>query len=157
MSGFKVLAGLLLIAVLFVAALTYRSSSDVPNGEAFTGLFVSETTVWYPMSAEVMESDNMTLGIVAEGQLAFGRIPAGSDVKKSIMLNNDVEGPIKIRITSDGNISPYITVSNNNFVLEGNREIEVTFKPAVEGSFSGMLKVTAIKPKWIAGWLLQWM
>lgn len=156
MSGFKLLISFLII-ILVVFAFTYRNQEITGNSIVYSGLLTSEKITRYNMNAEVMNADNTSIGIVVEDRLDFGRMPAGSDVRKTLTLNNDESWPVKITITPTGNISRYVSVSRNDFMLDGAENIEVVFRSADTGNFTGTLDVTAIKPRnWLAGWFLQW-
>jgi hypothetical protein len=155
---FKLLAILVIIALIMIA-FVYRNRFEISgNTVEYAGLFVSERVTGYDMKAEVTSPDNSTLGMAAEEHLNFGRIPSGSKVRKTIFLVNDEQTLVKIRIMSEGDISPHISVSKNNFLLSNTSEITVTFDSENTGNFTGTLNVLAIKPKnWLAGWFLQWM
>ena len=158
MVSIKTAIGILVIFVLLIFAFTYKNPVSSSEGTVeYTGLFFSERVTRYPMVAEVTDSENNTLGIAVEEHLNFGRIPSGSDVRKTLLLNNDDPNDVKIRMTSEGDISPYVFFNNNNFIFSESEEIEITFKSDDGGNFTGILSVAAIKPRnWLAGWFLQW-
>jgi hypothetical protein len=148
---------ILVVLVVIAASFAYRGRSDISeNTIEFTGLLVSEISAKYPMYGQVIEPDNRSLGIATEERLNFGRVPAGSTVKKTIVLNN-YDTPVKVRISSEGNITPYVSVDKNDFVLSGSEEIIVSFKPVEAGSFGGDLNVAIVKPNPMVGWLIGWM
>jgi len=157
MGSIKIITGVLIIIAIFYLAFFYSSSEQISeNTMEYTGLFIGRRLTQYPMIAEVTEPGGNVYGIAAEEKLNFGRIPAGNDIRKMLNLNND-DDPVKIRVFAEGDIAPFILVSNNNFILEGEQEIEITFKSADTGNFSGILNVEATTPmNWLGGWFLQW-
>ncbi len=159
MGKIKSIGGTLLIVGLLVFAVTYQRPVSSSDGTVeMTGLFIGQRVTRYPMMAEVIEYDNTSLGMAIDEKFNFGRSPTGSTVRKILVLNNEEPAPVKVKITSEGNISPFIEVSRNDFLLDGSAEIEVAFHASDVGSFDGTLNVEIVKPNnWLSGWLLKWL
>lgn len=108
-----------------------------------------------PLNAEVYNPDDpdmdYTLGVDAsQDKLNFGIIPINAPSTKSLKLSNDRDGDIKIKIITYGNISQYIALEKNNFILKPNKEkdLKVYFKGAGStGTLKGELDVMIIIPK----------
>ncbi len=108
-----------------------------------------------PLNAEVYNPDDpdmdYTLGVDAsQDKLNFGSIPINAPSTKSLKLSNDRDGDIKIKIITHGNISQYIALEKNNFILKPNKEkdLKVYFKGAEStGTLKGELDVMIIIPK----------
>jgi hypothetical protein len=158
MVNLKLALGSLFLIILFAYIITLESTVLSDEGTiSMTGFMVNRRITRYPVYAEITEPDNTTLGIVAEGHLNFGRVPVGVNVRKTIKLNNDELLPIKIKITREGDISPYLTISQEKFMLESYVEIEIGIVPEKAGNYSGAVIIEAIKPNnWLSGWFIQW-
>ena len=99
-----------------------------------------------------MEFDNTIIaGFDAnKTALTFGKIPLGSTSKRSFTVYNDLEFPIRIKIEKEGDISPYILISDASFNLDiaEEREIIVLATPAEgieEKKYEGKLKIITTK------------
>lgn len=159
MASLKLFGGFLIIIILLVFALSYQKPLSTEDGTVkMTGLFVNKIITRYPVFVEVVEMDNETIGIVAEGYLNFGRVPSGINVRKNIKLSNDDQTPMKIHITKEGDVAPYIGISKDNFILVDEEEIEIMIETSDIGNFSGAISIEVIKPNnWLSGWLIQWI
>ena len=159
MVSIKIIAGTIFILALLIFAFTYKSPVSLSDGTIeYSGLLFSERVTRYPMIAEVTEAENRTLGIAVEEFLNFGRVPSGSEVKKTINMYNDESDGVKIKISSEGDISPHVTFSKNNFILRDESGVEIKFYSKETGNYSGILSVSAVKPRnWLSGWFLQWV
>lgn len=80
----------------------------------------------YFSSAEVSEFDmHLIVGDVIgfnidNDKLWFGIVPPGSEGVRHIDLSNNYDYPVKVKVSSHGELRPWIFVSENNFVLEPN-------------------------------------
>ena len=99
-----------------------------------------------------MEFDNTLIaGFDAnKTALTFGKIPLGSTSKRSFTVNNDLEFPVKIRIEKEGDISPYILISDASFNLDITEEIEIIvlatpIRGIEEKKYEGTLRIITIK------------
>ena len=75
-------------------------------------------------------------------KLDFGAVPNGGTVEKGTLVENYREEPVKILIIVKGNVSPFIEVSENNFVLASNesKHVKIIARPinAETGYYSGI-------------------
>jgi hypothetical protein len=84
----------------------------------------------FNISLDIVEGAN--LGISGDtDKLDFGAIPNGATVEKAILVENYRKEPVKILIMVIGNVSPFIEVSENNFLIAGNesRSVKLIAKP----------------------------
>lgn len=93
----------------------------------------------------VMTSNN-TIGFNNNvTKLDFGKIPVGGGATKYFSVQSDF--PRKVHIAISGNISPFIALSDNNFIIDPtiNKSIEVYIdipeNYPIGYNYSGMLKV----------------
>ena len=142
------------VILILVFIFLHRTYGRGPDGSlVMTGFFVSEKTMEYPVSVRVTEqAGNIGLAL-EEHELDYGIVPQGSLVTKYISINNR-GGPAKIRMAVIGNISGFVSFDRNNFILEGSQNISIILDAQEPGNFSGVLKVSAAKPR--HGWL-NWM
>lgn len=61
------------------------------------------------------------------GNLNFGKIVPGYSASRDITITNNFNKPTLTKIKSSGEISSYIIVSENNFVLNSNESKNITF------------------------------
>jgi hypothetical protein len=106
-------------------------------------------TVELGMDVEVVKG-NMLGFNVANDSIHFGDVPPDGSGKRTVLVNNDGNEPFTINIKSYGNISEWITVSDNDFVLGPmeTKEIEVNcFVPmdAETGYYTGKLKIIYLR------------
>jgi hypothetical protein len=134
----------------FVTNKTFVSDSDI---------FFKYETSKYPSNAEITSSKNLnesiTLGFVVDPwNLNFGIVPSGERnlVKRYIELTNSKNESAKINFKVYGNISPQISFSKNDFILQKNEKIsiEVYFhtNDAGIGNYSGEIDVIVKRPKY---------
>jgi len=64
---------------------------------------------------------------VSNKSLNFGRSPPETAMKRYINLSNNYNFPIEINIKMSGEISEYVSVSDNNFEIIPGDKKEVTF------------------------------
>lgn len=81
-------------------------------------------------------------------ELNFARIYPGGEVAKKIQLHSLIRS--RVRIEKEGNISDFIYVSDNNFIIQDNetRQLEVSLivpADALEGAYNGKLKIYFLK------------
>ena len=80
------------------------------------------------------------------GKLNFGQIVPGYSASREISIENGFKKNILINIKSSGEISDYIIVSENNFVLQPNESKNITFSAFVDkeldfGEYSGKITI----------------
>ena len=61
------------------------------------------------------------------GNLNFGKITPGASASREITITNSYNSPTKTTIESSGEISKYIIVSDNNFILQPQESKNITF------------------------------
>lgn len=59
--------------------------------------------------------------------LTFGRVVPGSAGSRGIVIKNDFEKSVRVEITSNGEISEFLIVSENDFVLMPKEERNISF------------------------------
>lgn len=107
------------------------------------------------MNATVIEEENVSLGIVSNPQLRYGRIPAGAGVTK--FLNLSTEKTTLLSLESEGNISEHLE-HPDNLLFDGRESIRLYFNTTSEteqGFYEGMLtlKTQSAKRKEGVKWL----
>lgn len=93
------------------------------------------------ISLDVVEG--ASIGVSGDiDKLDFGTISNGMTVEKAALVENYRKEPIKILVMVRGNVSPFIEVLENNFLLESNesRVVRLIAKPrnAESGHYSGL-------------------
>ena len=68
---------------------------------------------------------------ITDTALAFGSMPPGAVGGKNITIFNDENTPHFVHMTSSGNITDWISVSDNNFLVGKNEEKNVTIRVTV--------------------------
>ena len=91
--------------------------------------------------AQVIVSDNF--GVAINGtSLIFGMTLPGGSSRKDIQLENNYNHNVKFKIYMEGNISDFLIVSENNFILKPHENKTLTFnvnipKNAPMGTYDG--------------------
>ncbi len=156
---------LLSALILTTALLSYTAKKDISFGEPVTFVNIETTEILntkyftvvlrrFPLSAQTYNPDNNTmnysLGIDAsQDRLNFGIIPIGAPSSKQLKLANDRADRIKIKSDIYGNISKYITLEDNNFILDSaqKKDLLVQFSSTEpESTFAGELDVMVLIP-----------
>ncbi|MFH1521364.1 MAG: hypothetical protein ABIF18_00225 [archaeon] len=78
------------------------------------------------ISTEFILGENMGFDL-SPGKLNFGKIVPGNGASRQITIENNFEDTIKVSIKSSGEISKYIIVSENNFLIAPSESKNVTF------------------------------
>lgn len=68
------------------------------------------------ISAKFVLGENMGFDL-SSGKLNFGKIVPDNSASREIIIENNYDEPIKVSIKSSGEISDYMIVSENNFIL----------------------------------------
>jgi len=81
--------------------------------------------------------------------LYFGSMYRGGMVEQKVDLKSDYRAWVKIKI--EGNISDFVSVSENNFILEPYQQKEITFtasipETAIPGNYTGDIRFYFLKP-----------
>lgn len=79
-----------------------------------------------PLSVEVVDKAIVGINLNTDG-LYFDKISSGNVGKRAITLQNNYNKDVYVSIKVDGNISPMITVSDNDFILKSNETKSVIF------------------------------
>lgn len=84
------------------------------------------------------------------GNLNFGKIVPGYSAERTINITNKYNSPTITKITSSGEISPYIIVSQNNFQLQPGETKTISFtalpdKEIELKEYSGKIIITTRK------------
>lgn len=113
----------------------------------------------YPAKLSVMQTEK--IGISTETFLLdFGILPKNLSARKSIELSNKDERIAKINLKVYGNITPFIEITPNNFILKENESKSVAIKAKAlnVGNFTGEIQVIAKKSKFkLLEGLLPWI
>ena len=64
---------------------------------------------------------------VDDDAIYFGKVYPGNTARRIIELSNNYEDPLKVSITIKGEISPFVSVSQNEFILEPGEDKVVTY------------------------------
>jgi len=111
--------------------------------------------VKYKLKANVTElrinNSKLLLGISNDPtEFNFGIVPENITVKKILNLKNNENFDSLIEIHIDGNISDYIKVEEENFLLKGkeNKQIDITFNATKIGYYTGEVEVYITTPKY---------
>lgn len=118
------------------------------------------TLVWYrtsviydlvelPMDATVVEKNRMGFN-VENDSIHFGKLPLGSIGTRSITIGNSEDERMVINIKTYGNISQWVRVTNNGFVLEPGESYDLRVlceipEDAKLGYYSGTLEIIYAK------------
>lgn len=78
------------------------------------------------INAKVVVSDK--IGVEVNGSaLAFGTVPRGGGSIKKIMIKNDYDFEVRVNVYSEGSISEFLEVEENNFILKKDEERDLRF------------------------------
>lgn len=105
------------------------------------------------MDITIPETSKM-IGVNPDGDaLHFGLVPRSSTSQRNFTLYHNYSYALKVDIKSTGNITQFIVVSDNNFILKPNinKSIKVKAIPSlvenpIPGNYSGNLTVIFRKP-----------
>jgi len=70
---------------------------------------------------------------LSPGKLTFGSIKINQSASRNIMIKNEFNKKIAVTITSSGDISKNLVVSENNFILEPSESKNITFSINTKG------------------------
>jgi hypothetical protein len=96
-----------------------------------------------PVSFSV--SDKVGFDIDKES-LTFGAIPLGGSGNRGIYINNSRSHKVKVTIYSYGDTKDYLTISQNDFILEKNEKKKIMFyikipKDAIKKKYEGKIVI----------------
>lgn len=105
-----------------------------------------EEKVQYDMKLAVME--NVTVGISSDTfELNFGRIPLNGTSTKYISINYNSTTPAKVVLETKGNISKFLILEKNNFIIEKNERFGILANGTEYGNYTGTLTIKVKKPR----------
>ena len=150
----KIVFGLVVIIGLGFLLFQNTYSTEEDGSVTVSGFLVVEKIKEYPLRAMVTEPDRKIGIALEEYKLDYGYVPMYSNVTKYINVWNQ-GSPSKIHLEVIGNISEFIEFSDNDFVLKDGKEVSVLLYAVKTGNFSGILRVSAKKPRsrWL-DWIL---
>lgn len=136
----------------------YAYDIDVSGGmTSRTSLFLTELTTTYPMKCDVVELNrsDVAIGVAVDtDRLDFGMLIAGSSGStRTVNIGNNEDVPVKIRLSADGSIAPYVDFGENNFVLDvgEGRTVNIRMSSDEPGNYTGTLFISAKKVNY--GWM----
>lgn len=161
----RLLLGLVAIGILAISVLVpvISSRQGPPTNfvqekkfELSKGYFYRTEITRLPATFEV-STNKSRIGISVEPfLLEFGVMPKNITSKKIVDLKNSRESPVKVKLKSYGNISPFLQF-RNDFTLDSNQNKSVRIKASGNklGKYKGEVQVIIKIPKnrW-AKWLL---
>ncbi len=105
--------------------------------------YVKEVKI-VPMSVQVSDYAGLDTN---KTMLKFGVVMPGSEIYRSMIINHNKEYPLKANIRMYGEMQDWVTVSENNFVVEPGKSVSLNAKvrPPLEtpyGNYSGYMKIT---------------
>ena len=103
----------------------------------------------FRMDATVVEKNRMGFN-VENDSVHFGSVPLGATGKRTLMVDNPAGEPLTMDIKTYGNISGWVSVSANGFLLEPGevREIQIICDVpdgAEKGYYSGSLQIVYMR------------
>ena len=125
------------------------------------GYFFGTMTVKYPIFGEVVIPENdsdIPLGVAVQTyELNFGRAPKEMNVSKMLNLSNSRFTPVKFLVESYGNISKFLYIPKEKFIIPSNMDekLTITFDTRQPGNFTGELIVRVVYPKY--EWLIPFL
>jgi hypothetical protein len=150
--------GLLGVVLIIAAAFLIRIPHKDGQAAEFTGLFLSERVVEYPIMVEVVPYDNNTIGVALQDyELDFGILSQGMKARRELQLDSR-GAQVKVNAWAEGDIADLVTISKNGFILNGKDSLEVGVEATEVGNHSGTLFLSsrAVNYKWM-GWLTAWV
>jgi hypothetical protein len=128
MEGSQVLLLLVIVSILSITATNL-----------FYSLYVVDNVIEKEMSLII---GNRTGFDMSTEKITFGMITKKGSCRRDIFLSNNKDYPIEIKVSKNGNISPFVLISDNKFVLNPGEEKKVSFTassyPEAEyGSYNG--------------------
>lgn len=177
----KIMVLILIILVSFLFFSLYKGYFSFYKGYSSPKNFVSNQTfersedtffkyeiLKYPTDVEIIKPEprkQTSIGIVVDPyNLRFGRIPTGGNsVNRYVVLVNLQEKKAKVEFNVFGDISPMVSFSDNNFLLNAYENVTVTVllsttETTPPGNYSGEIDVVTKRPKYdflyqILGWV----
>lgn len=71
---------------------------------------------------------NITAFELGTGRLDFGAISENQIASRKLIIKNNNDKEVRVKIKSSGDISEFLTIDKNNFLIKPNSTEEVTFE-----------------------------
>lgn len=128
----------ILIILLVVIVILFSSVSYI----LYDQMIVDQIAT---MDMEVKVADNLGLNADTD-KIYFGKLVPGTSGQRKVHINNSADYPLKVVIFSKGEIAKWVSMSDNNFILEGNEGTQIILEAEVPedqplGVYSGSLVV----------------
>lgn len=112
-------------------------------------------TVTYNLKANVTElrinNSKMLIGVSNNpDELNFGVLPVNLSIIKLLYLKNNEETKAVVKLAINGNISGFVEVTEECFILESkeNKQVKLLFNGAKKGNYIGKINIDIITPKY---------
>ncbi len=96
----------------------------------FYAVFKVVSVEEWPISMKI-PTDKRTIGFSVDPELNFGKVPPGWKSEREMTTGNPYEFPVRVDIYIRGNVSPFISISNNSYVLAPKEVRKIKFFSAV--------------------------
>lgn len=102
---------------------------------------------------EFETTEGLLIGFNADPNLDFGKIPAvGGRARKEINVHNDWDMPLLVKINIKGDAAPFISVEDNNFILQPdetrhiNAYVTIPDYFNITAQYTGEAKIIFLRP-----------
>jgi len=124
--------------------------------EKYENSIFTYEVIRFPTFVDIIDftDDDLTIGISNDPyNLGFGIIPVGSMGKRVIRVDNNETIPSKVKIMKNGNISSFLEIGEDVFVLGMNetKSVDVQLKTGEDteiGTYTGVIDLIIVKPKY---------
>ena len=100
----------------------------------FLNVLLGIGIMYYDSTYVHMEKIYMQIGVaekvginVDSDAIYFGKVYPGGGSYRKIKITNNFEIPLQAEIKLEGNITPFVSVSQNNFIIEPGQSEDMTF------------------------------
>ncbi len=111
-----------LLRILLLMLITAMLSIGLTT--TFYSFYVIQGTIEKDMSLIIGENPGFDAGTET---ITFGKITKDGSCRREMTLSNKKTYPINIKISTSGNISSFVIVSDNNFILQPGEERKIYF------------------------------
>ncbi len=122
-------------------------------------VLISSIATYFYVSYRVVDVKNLKMYLTVGNNLGFntdtnaiyfGTVPTGGSSSRTISIKNERCSKCLVKINSEGKISNFINVSNNNFFMNKGESKDVKIEVFVpdslnEGNYTGTLKIYFLK------------
>lgn len=111
---------------------------------------VNTSTIEFKANATVIdqtpdEGGNLTLGVNAEREMAYGEMPINVSTTKILNMTAS-DGYAYLVVSSNGNISEKLFYNKYNY-FNGSKEFNMRFKSGQPGFYSGTVRIKTMTPR----------